>query len=335
MTQDSRFAVAMDWGGTWNRVAVVDQDGQVRWQTRVANSLSHDKDELLATGERVLREAIAFCGVHRVAGIGLALAGPVDPETGILDQPPNLPLLDGISPKEVWAERLRLPVWVGNDADLAALGEYYFGAGRGEDGTAELPRTLVYLTLSTGIGGGVVYRGQVFLGANGLAAEIGHMVIDSGPNAPSCNCGSRGCLEALASGTAVARIARERLNDDGGAGLVLSGMRFEEVTSERVFQAAGQGDPLARGIVDSVVSALGVGLTNVLHLYNPDVVVLGGGVSAGIEELDLMPRIHSIMLEQAMSGRHSQFRFEISRLKDSAGVLGAATLVWLNSAPPS
>ena len=331
MAQDSRFAVAMDWGGTWNRVAVVDEDGAVHWQTRVANSLSHDKEQLLATGEGALREAVAWCGDRPVAGIGLALAGPVDPETGILDQPPNLPLLDGISPKEIWADKLGLPVWVGNDADLAALGEYYFGAGRGDGGTGDLPRTLVYLTLSTGIGGGVVYRGQVFLGASGLAAEIGHMVIDSGPSAPMCNCGNRGCLEALASGTAVARIAKDRLNGVGGTTSVLSGDPLEDVTSERVFQAAGQGDALAMSIVDGVVAALGVGLTNTLHLYNPDVVVLGGGVSTGIEELDLMPRIHAIMLERAMSGRHTRFRFELSRLKDSAGILGAATLVWLNS----
>ena len=320
----------MDWGGTWNRVAVVDEDGLVQWQTRAANSLSQDKEQLLATGEGALREAIAWCGDRPVAGIGLALAGPVDPETGILDQPPNLPLLDGISPKAIWADKLGLPVWVGNDADLAALGEYYYGAGRGDGETGELPRTLVYLTLSTGIGGGVVYRGQVFLGANGLAAEIGHMVIDAGPSAPMCNCGNRGCLEALASGTAIARIAKERLNADNSASSTLARDSLEDVTSERVFQAAGQGDALAMSIVDGVVAALGVGLTNVLHLYNPDVVVLGGGVSTGIEELDLMPRIHSIMLDRAMSGRHSQFRFELSKLKDSAGILGAATLVWLN-----
>ncbi len=331
MTQDSRFAVAMDWGGTWNRVAVVDQNGAVHWQTRVANSLSHDTQELLAAGEAALRDALSWCGSQLVAGIGLALAGPVDPETGILDQPPNLPMLDGISPKAIWTAKLGLPVWVGNDADLAALGEYYFGAGKGEGGTGPLPRTLVYLTLSTGIGGGVVYRGQVFLGANGLAAEIGHMVIDSGPSAPMCNCGRRGCLEAFASGTAVARTAREQLNDGGNTTSILSGGRLEDVTSERVFQAAGQGDPLALSVVDGVVAALGMGLTNILHLYNPDVLVLGGGVSRGIEDLDLMPRIHSIILEQAMSGRHKQFRFALSKLKDSAGILGAATLVWINS----
>ena len=347
MTQESQFpdsyVIAVDWGGTWNRVNVVDRNGNVHWENRVANSLSRTTEELLANGERVMREALDWCGNRpqpcTIRGIGLAMAGPIDPETGIMDRPPNLMLLDGVSLKALWEPLFGLPVWVGNDADLAALGEYYFGAGRpnsespdaaGGDAVA-LPKTLVYLTISTGVGGGVVYRGQVFLGASGMAAEVGHMAIESSPDGPLCQCGSRGCLESLASGTAIARMARERLAESGGAASVLATERPEDVTSGQVVQAAAQGDPLALGIIDRVVAVLGVGLTNVLHLYNPDVLVLGGGVSEGIQELDLMPRIHSLMLERAMSGRHREFRFELSKLQGSGGMLGAAMLVWLNS----
>ena len=329
---EPEFVIAVDWGGTWNRVNVVDRNGTVHWENRVANSLSRTTGELVANGERVMREALDWCGDRPVAGIGLAMAGPIDPETGVLDRPPNLMLLDGVSLKTLWEPLFGLPVWVGNDADLAALGEYYFGAGRTDTEESGLPRTLAYLTISTGVGGGVVYRGQVFLGASGMAAEIGHMAIESGPDGPLCQCGSRGCLESLASGTAIARMARERLAESGSAASVLATEHPEHVTSGQVFQAAAQGDPLALGIIDRVVDVLGVGLTNVLHLYNPDVLVIGGGVSDGIQELDLLPRIHSLMLERAMSGRHREFRFELSRLQGSGGMLGAAMLVWLNSA---
>ena len=116
-----------------------------------------------------------------------------------------------------------------------------------------------------------------------------------------------------------------------GAASILARERPEHVTSGHVFRAAAQGDPLALGVIDRLVAVLGVGLTNVLHLYNPDVLVIGGGVSEGIQELDLVPRIHSVMLERAMSGRHREFRFELSRLQGSGGMLGAAMLVWLNT----
>ena len=331
MAQGPEFVIAVDWGGTWNRVNVVDRNGTVHWEDRVANSLSRTTEELLANGEGVMREALEWCSGHAVAGIGLAMAGPIDPETGIMDRPPNLMLLDGVSLKALWEPLFGLPVWVGNDADLAALGEYYFGAGRTNTEESALPKTLVYLTISTGVGGGVVYRGQVFLGASGMAAEVGHMAIESGPYGPLCQCGSRGCLESLASGTAIARMARERLTMPAGAASILARERPEHVTGGHVFRAAAQGDPLALGIIDRLVAVLGVGLTNVLHLYNPDVLVLGGGVSEGIQELDLVPRIHSLMLERAMSGRHREFRFELSKLQGSGGMLGAAMLVWLNT----
>jgi len=333
MTQTAEVAVAMDWGGTWTRAAVVDREGQIRWQSRVANAPGADKDRLLAVAEGLLREAIAWSSPFTVRGVGIAVASPVDAETGTLYQPPNLPALDGVSLKSLWEPTLNYPVWVGNDANLAALGEFHFGAGlvTREQGTA--PRTLVYLTVSTGIGGGVVSRGRMFLGASGLAAEIGHMTIDSSDTAPQCQCGSYGCLESLASGGAIARIARERRAEADSGTSSLAKKRADTITSESVFQAAGQGDSLATSILEGVVRALSVGLTNVLHLYNPDLVVLGGGVTSGLVDLGLLPRIHTMMLDRAMSQRHKEFRLVASQLGDAVGMVGAATLVWNEIGP--
>ena len=220
------------------------------------------------------------------------------------------------------------PVWVGNDANLAALGEFRYGAGREASDQGTPPKTLLYVTVSTGIGGGVVDRGHVFLGASGMAAEVGHMTIDRGPEAPQCQCGNRGCFEALASGTAIARIARSKLAEPGPAHSILATESAQSINSESVFRAAIQGDKLATEILEEVVQTLSVGLTNTLHLFNPDLVVLGGGVTAGLTEVGLLPKIHSLMLDGAMSEPHKAFRLVASRLGDGAGIAGAAAMVW-------
>lgn len=328
MTDTTQVAVAMDWGGTWTRASVVDRAGNFLWQSRVANPSDRSQDQMLESADGLLREAIAWCAGRSIAGVGLAIAGPVDPETGTLYNPPNLPSLSGVSLKSRWEPMVGHPVWVGNDANLAALGEFRFGAGREASDQGTPPRTLLYVTVSTGIGGGVVDRGHLFLGASGMAAEVGHMTIDSRPAAPRCQCGNRGCFEALASGTAIARIARSKLARSGQALSPLAAENAESITSESVFRAAAQGDKLATDILEEVVQALSVGLTNTLHLFNPDLVVLGGGVTAGLTEVGLLPKIQSLMLDRAMSEPHKAFRLVASPLGDGVGMVGAAAMVW-------
>ena len=328
MTLPPKLAVAMDWGGSWTRAAVLAYDGEILWQSRVANDESGDREPLLEAADGMLRQAIDWCAGREIAGVGVGVAGPVDAETGTLHQPPNLPALDGVSLKARWAPILGCPIWVGNDANLAALGEFRYGAGRDAARQGTGPRTLAYMTISTGIGGGVVDRGRMFLGSRGLAAEVGHMRIDGTASGPVCHCGNRGCLESLASGTAIARIARERLAAEGPSNSVLESDTPGAIDSPMVFEAAAQGDALAQSILEEVVYWLAVGLTNVLHVYNPDLVVLGGGVTVGLTELGLLPRIRSLMLERAMSERHKDFGLVASQLGDAAGLAGAAAMVW-------
>ena len=328
MSLSPQVAVVMDWGGTWARAAVIDRAGENLWQSRVANPTDRSQAVLLESSYGLLQEAIAWCSDRAIVGVGIAVAGPVDAETGTLYDPPNLPALDGVSLKAHWEPLVGYPVWVGNDANLAALGEFQFGAGMEATSQGMPPRTLVYVTLSTGIGGGVVNRGQVFLGASGLAAEIGHMTIDRSESAPLCQCGNRGCLESLASGTAIARIARAKLTGTGPLSSVWAVEDVESITAESVVRAAGQGDSLATDIFEGVVQALSVGLTNGVHLFNPDLLVLGGGVTVGLTELGLLPRLRSLMENQAMSEGHNQFRLVPSQLGDSVGMAGAAALVW-------
>ena len=322
-----QVAVAMDWGGTWTRTAVIDRRGEILWQSRSPNPQSGTKEEYLANAEEQLANAIEQAG-GPVAGIGAALAGPVEPTTGTFFQPPNLMVLDGVSFKALWEDAFSVPVWVGNDANLAAFGEYYFGAGKESADNGRPIKTLFYVTVSTGVGGGVVDRGSVFLGANGLTAEIGHTLVDTTDAALVCQCGSRGCLEAMASGTGIERIAKEKLATGGFPDSALASLAAGQVDSEAVFTAAENHDPLAVSILEGVVSALAIGLTNVVHLFNPDMLVLGGGVTNGLVKLGLLSQIHQGILDRAMSELHKDFQLTSSRLGDSVGLTGAAALVW-------
>ena len=315
----------MDWGGTWIRAATVDDNGQGRWQDRTPTPIDATQSQLVDAARAMLDRALAQCG-GEAPGVGIAVAGPVDAETGTLYEPPNLLSLDGVSLKSLWEKDLGCPVYVGNDATLAALGEFHHGAGHEAREQGSSPKTLVYVTVSTGIGGGVVERGRMILGAHGLAGEVGHMTIDYNASAPACVCGSRGCLESLASGTAIARIAREKVAVPGGSGSTLAALA-PAITSEAVFEAAGAGDTLAQEIIEDAVNALGVGLANILHLFNPDMVVLGGGVTVGLEELGLIDKIRAIVDARAMSQRHKDFVLSVSRLGDSVGIIGAAAMV--------
>ena len=329
MMQDSSVALAMDWGGTWCRIAVVSRDGRMLWQTRARNAAGAEKEQLLDSALDLIQQARDWCGSGRsITGLGVAAAGPVDSDSGTLLEPPNLAALDGVSLKAVWESELDFPVLVGNDANLAALGEYNYGAGLEARQFRPESNSLVYITVSTGIGGGVIDRGKLLLGGRGLAGEVGHMVIDMRPEAPVCQCGLRGCLEALASGTAIAKVARERAAQPGEKNGALGQLEPGLITAERVLDAAGAGDSLAWNILEGVIESLSVGMTNLLHLYNPDVVVMGGGVTFGLVRMGLLPSIYGQMQQRAMSDGHRNFHLTPSRLGDAPGMLGAASLVW-------
>ena len=322
-----QLAVAMDWGGTWIRTALINKKGRILWQDRKPNPPNGTKEEYLGNAQDLLTEAIRRAG-GPVAGIGAAVAGPVEPTTGTFFQPPNLMVLDGVSFKDLWENAFNVPVWVGNDGNLAALGEHYFGAGKESTDNGRPIKTLFYVTVSTGVGGGLVDKGSVFLGANGLTAEIGHTLVDTTDAALECQCRSKGCLESMASGSAIERIAKQKVASGSFADSALATLASHLIDSESVFDAAVKNDPLAVSIVDGAVSALVVGLTNVVHLFNPDMIVLGGGVTQGLVKLDLLLRIRQEVTGRVMSELHKDFQLTSARLGDSVGLVGAAALVW-------
>ena len=309
-----RYALAGDIGGTNMRAALVDVEG--RLQERSSGPTPSDKgaEEVTEQFGDLMAEVIRGTDRRDLVGIGLAIAGPTDPETGRMYNPPNLPQFDGYSAKPRLEERFDLPASVANDATLAALGEQRFGAGRGY-------QDVIYITVSTGIGGGVILGGRLFQGAQGFAGEIGQMVID--PDGPPCPGGNNGCLEGLCSGTAVARLARERIATGVSSVLVeMSKGDPSSVDSRMVVEAARAGDPLSSRVIEEVAANLGIGLANLMFAFDPEVFVIGGGMS---NALDLMlPRINEEIGRRYTIEGGRLASIVRSALGDDVGLIGAA-----------
>jgi glucokinase len=248
----------------------------------------------------------------QVRAIGAGLPGPINPKTGVLFNAPNIPGWVNLPIRQHLQDRFQVPVLVGNDANLAALGEWRFGAGRGH-------HDLLYLTISTGIGGGVIMEDRLLLGDRGLAAELGHVTVQ--PDGPLCGCGKRGHLEAYASGTAIARYVSEQI----AKGVPSRLSSTPNITAREVSQAAQEGDALARESITRAGTYLGIGLANFLHIFNPSRVILGGGVSRiGPMLLDPMK---ATLAEQVTSPEFTRSLEIVSaELGDDAGLMGALAL---------
>lgn len=263
--------LALDFGGTKHAAAIV-APGDRHWRT-CRRTLSPPNADANADLE-IMRSLIQdLLGDVRPAAIGVSFGGPVDAKTGTVRLSHHVPGWENIPLRQILETKFAAPTSVDNDANAAALGEHRFGAGQGYD-------SLLYVTVSTGVGGGWILNGQPWRGAAGMAGEIGHIVVD--PDGPFCLCGKRGCVERLASGPYIARRAREALQENPEQGQVLRTLvkgDLEVITAQLVSQAAAQGDNLAWEALAVAGWALGVGTGNAANLMNPQRFVLGGGVT--------------------------------------------------------
>lgn len=305
--------IGVDLGGTKLLAGVVDSDLNVHHRV-----FRHARE---GKGTEQLLDALveAVEGVRKAAGreltaVGFGVPSLVDARTGIVATTVHLPLRD-VPLRDVMAERLGVPVAVDNDANAAMFAEHRRGAARGA-------RTAALLTLGTGIGGGIVVDGELLRGAHGGAGEWGHMVVDV--DGPECACGNRGCLEMLVSGTALGRAARRAAEElpDSGFGQALRAGR--EITGALATELAHDGDPVAVDVVTRVGRHLGVGLSNVINILNPEVIVVGGGVIAA-GELLLEPA-RRVVAERALAPSRDQVRIVPTRFGDASGMVGAALL---------
>ncbi len=345
--QNLPLVVGVDLGGTQIRVAVL-QGAKLLSRVDLLTGENPIPDRIIPRIYHAIQQALDFAGtqVDQIAGIGFGVAGPLDSCTGVVFAPPNLPGWDHVPLHDIFKEHYSVPILIGNDANVAALGEYIFGAGQG-------CKDMVYLTVSTGIGGGVIIDGKIMEGASGTAAELGHMTIDR--HGEPCNCGNTGCLESIASGTAIARRANKDIATGQGAELLAFAQTMLKHTdmlpepsvlasrdasmhgasppilridARTVAKAAEAGIPYACSIITDAAVALGIGLVNFIHIFNPEMIILGGGLTQ-MGAMLMEPALR-IVQERAMKVPRKSVRIVQAQLGADAGLVGAGALIYHN-----
>lgn len=318
--QVKQLIAGIDIGGTKIAIALAAPDCRIVAKLSFPTRTQDGAHKII---ERTLDELETLVNREQgeLAAIGVGCAGPLDTERGVTLSPPNLPGWNEFPLVEIIKARFKVPVIFDNDANAAALAEHKFGAGRGFN-------NFVYLTISTGIGGGVIVDGKLVRGASGNAGEIGHTVVMA--NGISCGCGARGCLEAVCSGTGIARRARRRIVD--GAASVMTTMveNVEQISAKTVAEAAIEGDRLAREIWDETVLYLSLGLGNIIVMLEPQAIILGGGVAMTGEQL-LKP-LREQIYSQIKILPASNIKILRAGLETESGVYGALALASIGQA---
>lgn len=363
------LVIGVDLGGTQIRTAVL-RGPTLLSRVGLLTGEQPTPDRIIPRIFAAVQEALEKAGttLGQIAGIGLAAPGPMDNKTGVIFAPPNLPGWNHVPLRDIFTEQFHIPVFVENDANTAGLGEYMFGAGRGSS-------NMVYLTISTGIGGGVIMNGKILEGCNGTAGELGHMTIDW--HGERCSCGNIGCLENIASGTSIARKANEAIQAGEGIELLtfartmlehsstvsdrsalptqghdpstveLQSFVFEghgdpdasvnageqqehlHVNTRTVALAAEAGVPVARAIIQNAAEALGVGLVNIIHCFNPEIIILGGGVTQ-MGPMLMEPALR-VVQERAMQVPREAVRIVQAQLGENVGLIGAGALIYYHN----
>ncbi|HEX8355310.1 MAG TPA: ROK family protein [Pyrinomonadaceae bacterium] len=313
MTHD--LIAAVDVGGTKIALGLSDLEGRAlpfrRFPTRRVERGPHSVvEQALDELEKMAAEAGG-----RVAAVGVGCGGPLSRSRGLILSPANLPGWDEFPIVDIVRERFGVPVELDNDANAAALAEHEYGAGRGVE-------NMVYLTISTGIGGGLILGGRLIHGVGDAAGEVGHMIVE--PGGTPCGCGSRGCLETICSGTSIARRAAERLAAGDRSSTLLEGGGLNDITARAVAEAARAGDPLAAEVWDETVEYLALGVGNVIAAFAPEAVVLGGGVSTAGEQL--LGPLRRRVVESVKIAPVERVRITQAELGGDSGVYGALIL---------
>ena len=310
---DKKLIFAADLGGTHLRAATIDGKGNIQFRFKQNTPQVKDANAIVDAIVAAVRDAEKQGGAgEEISAVSLVVPGTVNVEEGAVVTAPNLPCLDGFRLGAALTEQLHLPAILENDANAAAVGEMWQGAAVG-------CKTIICVTLGTGVGGGIILDGKLWRGMDGAAAEIGHMCVDPFGGV-ACTCGSRGCLEVFASATAIVRMTREaspRYPDS-----ILQGK--DDRTAAMIFEAGKQGDELALEIFRRMGVYLGIGLANLINILNPEMIVIGGGVVNG---WDLFAKhMHQQVEERAFPLLAARVKIERAKCGDDAGLLGAARL---------
>jgi len=310
--------IGIDIGGTKIAAGIVDSQGQVLAHQRLPMVARSGPAEGLAAVETAIGAMLSQKSPGcKPRGIGICSPGPLDPKTGVIINPPNLPCWRDFPLAKEVGKKYDLPVKVENDANAAALAESKWGAARGY-------RNVFYTCIGTGIGTGIVFDGAIYHGRTGAAGEGGHMGID--PNGPLCGCGKRGCIEALASGTAIARRAQRKLQEGAVSKLKeMAGGDINAITGEMVGEANSKDDAVARAVLRETVDLLAYWLGNIVDLLEPEVIVVGGGVATMLAPY--LEQLRQRWIGACVNPWADQIPVVLARYREEAGIAGAAALL--------
>ena len=305
-----KYVVGVDLGGTKIYTALVDLEGNIIKEKAVETLAFEGENAVMGRIIDTINYVIDGSEKNLIKSIGIGSPGPLDVKNGVIIENSNLPFKNFEIVKTI-REAYDLPTYLDNDANVATLGEFMFGAGKGTE-------NMVFITASTGIGGGAVINGKLFRGTTGNALEIGHTIVAN--EGPRCGCGNIGCAEALGSGTAIGKRAKEAVATNVETSLKI----YENVTSKEVFKEAANGDRVAKNILETSLNYLGIAVANTITNFDPEKVVIGGGViNGGSIVLDTIRRVVG---ERALKTFVDSCTVEKAVLGGKAGVLGAAAL---------
>ena len=305
-----KYVVGVDLGGTKIYTALVDLEGNIIKEKKVETLAFEGENAVMGRIIDTINYVIDGTEKNLIKSIGIGSPGPLDVKNGVIIENSNLPFKNFEIVKTI-RETYDLPTYLDNDANVATLGEFMFGAGKGTE-------NMVFITASTGIGGGAVINGKLFRGTTGNALEIGHTIVAN--EGPRCGCGNIGCAEALGSGTAIGKRAKEAVATNVETSL----KNYENVTSKEVFKEAANGDRVAKNILETSLNYLGIAVANTITNFDPEKVVIGGGViNGGSIVLDTIRRVVG---ERALKTFADSCTVEKAVLGGKAGVLGAAAL---------
>ena len=307
---EKRYVIGVDLGGTKIYTDLVDLEGNII-KEKTVETLAHEGEQAVM-GRIIDTINYVIDGTDKdlIRAIGIGSPGPLDVKNGVIIETANLPFKNFEIVKTI-KEEYELPTYLDNDANVATLGEFMFGAGKGTE-------NMVFITASTGIGGGAVLNGKLFRGATGNALEVGHMTVST--EGPRCGCGNLGCAEALGSGTAIGRRAKEAVSTNVKTSL----KNYDNVTSKEVFKEAANGDRVAKNILNTSLTYLGIAVANTITNFDPEKVVVGGGVVNGGDIV--IDTIRNVVEERCMAAFVENCKIEKAVLGGKAGVLGAAAL---------
>jgi glucokinase len=318
VTSRGGFAIGVDLGGTNIASGVLDSKGRILCKIKLPTKASEGPQAVIGRMAASVTRLLANTRIpaSRIRGVGVGSPGPLSSKTGVVYFAPNLRGFKNIPLRDLLHRQIKLPVLLENDANAACFGEFWAGAGKGL-------QNLLMVTLGTGVGGGIILGGKLYSGVDDTAGELGHMIIQRG--GPLCGCGQRGCLEQYASATAIARRGRE-LAGKNSLLLKLANGKAGNITAKLVNDAALRGDAAGKKVMAETAVWLGIGLANLINIFNPQMIVLGGGVmGAG------RPFLKSVEKEakaRAFARPAKTVKIVAARLGDDAGLVGAAGIVF-------